>query len=59
MTSQNRWITVRIDEEMIPPLEEMIENVQDEFDMPLFKNKSDAITKGLKEFLKKHKEEHQ
>ena len=54
MTSQNKWITVRIDEEMIPPLEEMIENVRDEFGMPLFRNKSDAVTKGLKEFLKKY-----
>ena len=54
MTSQNKWITVRIDEEMIPLLEELIENVRDEFDMPLFRNKSDAVTKGLKEFLKKY-----
>lgn len=61
MTPQKKWITVRIDGEMIPPLEKMIENVRDEFGMPRFKNKSDAVTKGLKEFLKKYskKEEYQ
>jgi len=51
------WTTVRIEIEMIPPLEEMIENARDEFGMPLFKNKSDAVTKALKEFLKKHRQE--
>jgi len=54
MSENRRWTTVRIKVEVIPPLEEMIKNARDEFGMPLFKNKSDAVTKALKDFLKKH-----
>ena len=57
MTSQQnegKWTSVRITADLVPPLERLVENVKDEFGMRLFRSKSDAVTKALKEFFKKH-----
>lgn len=49
--------TVRINGELIEPLEKLVENAKDEYGIPLFRSKSDAVTQAVKEFLDKHKED--
>jgi len=56
LTNKSKWATVRINGEIIAPLEELIKNARDEFNMPLFRNKSDAVTQAVKEFLRKYSE---
>jgi len=54
MTRRNReWRTVRIDAAVIAPLDNLVKTVKDELGMPVFKNRSDAVTQALQEFLKK------
>ena len=57
MTSQNEersWKTVRIAGELMEPLEDLIENAKDEYGIPKFRSKSDAVTQAIKDFLDKH-----
>ena len=54
---EDRWKTVRIAVALIEPLEDLIKNARDEFGIPIFRSKSDAVTRAVKEFLKKHSEE--
>jgi hypothetical protein len=49
--------TVRINGELIPPLERLVENAKDEYGIPLFRSKTDAVTQAVKEFLDKYKED--
>ena len=53
MVSQ-KWITVRIRRELIPPLEELVEKAKDQYGIPLFSSKSAAVSQAVKEFLDKH-----
>ena len=46
--------TVRISGELIPPLEKLVENAKDEYGIPLFRSKTDAVTQAVKEFLDKY-----
>ena len=57
MTSQNEernWKTVRIAGELMEPLKELVENAKDEYGIPKFRSKSDAVTQAVKEFLDKN-----
>lgn len=45
--------TVRVAAELIEPIERLIENAKDEFGSPLFRSKTDFVTKAVKEFLRK------
>ena len=57
MTAQNderNWATVRIAGELIPPLDELVKNIKDEYGIPLFRSKSDAVTKAVKSLLDKY-----
>jgi len=39
------------------PLEDLVKNAKDEFGLPLFRSKTDAVTEAVKEFLKKYSAE--
>ena len=54
--SEGKWTTVRIAPELISSLEDLVENGRDEFGLPLFGSKSDAVTQALKEFFLKLRE---
>jgi len=48
------WTTVRIAAPLMAPLEDLVKNAKDEFGLPLFRSKTDAVTEAVKEFLKKY-----
>jgi len=52
-----KWITVRIAAPLMAPLEDLVKNAKDEFGLPLFRSKTDAVTEAVKEFLKKYSAE--
>ena len=54
LQNEERWTTVRIAAALIPPLEELVKNARDEYGIRLFRSKSDAVTKAVREFLRKH-----
>ena len=54
--SEGKWTTVRISDELTAPLEDLVKNGRDEFGLPLFRSKSDAVTQALKEFFWKLRE---
>ena len=49
-----KWRTVRIRRELIPPLEEFVEKAKDQYGIPLFNSVSAAISQAVKEFLDKY-----
>jgi len=53
--AHKRWATVRIATELVEPLEEVVKQAKDEFGIPLFRSKADAVTKAVKEFLRKYR----
>ena len=53
MMSQ-KWRTVRIRGELIPPLEELVEKTKDQYGIPLFSSVSEAVSQAVKELLSKH-----
>jgi len=55
--TEEKWITVRIAAPLMAPLEDLVKNAKDEFGLPLFRSKTDAITEAIKEFLKKYSAE--
>ena len=52
--SEDKRTTVRIATELTAPLEDLVKNATDEFGLPLFKSKSDAVTKAVADFLRKN-----
>lgn len=48
------WTTVRIASKLMEPLGKLVENAKDEFGVPLFRSKADAVAQAVKEFLRKH-----
>ena len=46
--------TVRIAQELIKPLDDLVEHLKDEYGTPVFTSKTEAVTQAVKEFLKKH-----
>lgn len=58
MLSQNdedKWATVRIPTELLDTLEAFVEQKKDEFGLPKYRSKSEAVAEAVKEFLKKHR----
>jgi len=55
--TEEKWTTVRIATPLMAPLEDLVKNAKDEFGLPLFRSKTDAVTEAVKEFLKKYSEE--
>lgn len=53
-SEERNWRTVRIAGELIEPLDELINNAKDEYGIPLFRSKADAVTQAVKEFLAKY-----
>jgi Arc/MetJ-type ribon-helix-helix transcriptional regulator len=49
-----KWRTVRIRGELVPHLEELVENAKDQYGIPLFDSVSDAVSQAVKELLNKH-----
>ena len=49
---EDKWVTVRFPDELIDPLEDLVENARDEFGLRRFKSKSEAVTQALKEFFR-------
>ena len=45
--------TVRIDEKLIPIIDEAVGALKDEFDMPLFRSRAAFVERAVKEFLRK------
>jgi Arc/MetJ-type ribon-helix-helix transcriptional regulator len=57
MLSQNdedKWATVRIPTELLDAVEKLVKDEKDEFGLPKYHSKSDAVTEAVKQFLKKH-----
>ncbi|MEM0313940.1 MAG: ribbon-helix-helix domain-containing protein [Candidatus Bathyarchaeia archaeon] len=54
MESQNdKWGVVRVPISLISQIEKLVENEKDEFGLPKYRSKSDAVTEAIKEFLRK------
>jgi len=47
-------VTVRMAGELKDPLKKLVEELKDEYGMPLFESQTDAVTQAIKDFLKKH-----
>lgn len=45
---------MRIRGELVPHLEELVENAKDQYGIPLFDSVSDAVSQAVKELLNKH-----
>lgn len=55
MESQNgKWGVVRVPVSLMMKLEELIKNEKDEFGLPRYRSKSDAVAEAIKEFLRRH-----
>ena len=52
--SEDKWTTMRIAPELMAPLEDLVKNATDEFGLPLFKSKSEAVTKAVADFLREN-----
>jgi len=52
--TRRKWGNVRIAAELIPPLDILVEKAKDEFGVPLFKSKSEAVTEAVREYLRKN-----
>jgi len=53
---EDKRITVRIATELMAPLENLVKNAKDEFGLPVFRSKSEAVTQALKEFFRKYEQ---
>lgn len=50
--SEDKRITVRIAAELITSLDDLVKNATDEFGLPLFKSRPEAVIQALKEFFR-------
>ncbi|MCW4048031.1 MAG: ribbon-helix-helix domain-containing protein [Candidatus Bathyarchaeota archaeon] len=53
---EEKWATVRIPTELLEALDKFVGEKKDEFGLPLYRSKSEAVAEAVKQFLKKHKE---
>lgn len=51
---EDKWATVRIPTELLNAVENLIPKLKDEFGLPLYRSKSEAVAEAVKEFLKKN-----
>jgi len=49
-----RSMTVRIARELVSPLEKLVEELKDDYGMPVFKSKTDAVTQAVKDLLQRY-----
>jgi len=49
-----KWSTVRIPTDLLDAIESLILNLKDEFGLPIYRNKTDFVTKAAKDLLRKH-----
>jgi len=47
-------VTVRIAGELKGPLKKLIKELKDDYGMPIFRSETDAVTRAVKDLLKKH-----
>jgi metal-responsive CopG/Arc/MetJ family transcriptional regulator len=52
---EDKWATVRIPVELLEALDRLVKEEKDEFGMPKYRSKSEAVAEAVKQFLKKHK----
>ena len=53
---EGKWATVRIPAELLDALEHLISTTKDEFGLPMYHSKSEAVAEAVKRFLKNHRE---
>ena len=46
------WAVVRIRAELLPHIDEVVEQEKDEFGTPKFRSRQEVVSKAVKEFLK-------
>jgi len=46
--------TVRIARELVKPLEDLVKHLKDDYGMPVFTSKTDAVTQAVKDFLSRY-----
>jgi Arc/MetJ-type ribon-helix-helix transcriptional regulator len=51
---EDKWATVRIPTELLNAVERLVENLKDDFGLPQYRNKTEAVTEAVKEFLKRN-----
>ena len=51
---EEKWSTVRIPTDLLDAIEDSIQDLKDEFGLPLYRNKTDFVTKAVKDLLRKH-----
>ncbi|MEM1589634.1 MAG: ribbon-helix-helix domain-containing protein [Candidatus Bathyarchaeia archaeon] len=51
---EEKWATVRIPTELLDALERLVAEEKDEFGLPKYRSKSEAVAEAVKQFLKKH-----
>lgn len=51
---ERSWATVRIAGELMEPIEKLVKEAKDEYGIPLFRSKSDVVTRAVKEFLERN-----
>ena len=49
-----RTVTVRVARELLEPLDRLVEELKDEYGMPVFKSKTDAVTRAVKDLLQRY-----
>jgi len=52
-----RTVTVRVARELLEPLDRLVEELKDEYGMPIFKSKTDAVTRAVKDLLEEYSKE--
>jgi len=52
-----RTVTVRVARELLEPLDRLVEELKDEYGMPVFKSKTDAVTRAVKDLLEEYSKE--
>jgi len=52
-----RTVTVRVARELLEPLEKLVEELKDDYGMPVFKSKTDAVTRAVKDLLEEYSKE--
>ena len=52
-----RTVTVRVARELLEPLDRLVEELKDEYGMPVFRSKTDAVTRAVKDLLEEYSKE--
>jgi len=52
-----RTVTVRVARELLEPLDRLVEELKDDYGMPVFRSKTDAVTQAVKDLLEEYSKE--